>query len=167
MERMRISLLPSIKGSRPSHSSSSGVSSRNATTAKRCSGVTINDPPITVVKAVSHKATLFAANPGMRPSSARDNLVRFIQQNELYRKKFAQFFFVEANDELVTYINHRHAHLTAFLDHLLTLGEIGRDIVIRKLNLVGAEKIFRHMAKVACRGRIDGNFFLCGHICIF
>lgn len=81
----------------------------------------------------------------------------------LGREEFAEALFVEADDEVAAHRDDGHAHLAALLYHFLTLGEVGRDVVVREVNFVGAEKVFRHVAKVARRGRVNGYLLFCSH----
>ena len=74
-----------------------------------------------------------------------------------YRQYLAQTRLVESDDDLITDDDHRHAHLAGLFDHFLTLREVARHVEIGEFNMMFREKILRRMAKVAGRGRINGD----------
>ena len=73
----------------------------------------------------------------------------------LYMQKLAQTVFVEADNEIVVYGDDRYAHLTAFLYHFLTLGQIGSDIVIGEGYMVCGKEVLCRVAEVTGRCRIN------------
>ena len=65
-------------------------------------------------------------------------------------KEFADFWFIEADDNIFTNHDDGDAHLTSDFAHFLTLFGIVRYVVIGVLNLIFIEEIFCHVAEVTC-----------------
>src|SRR3990167_5337948 len=85
----------------------------------------------------------------------------------LDREKLLEPVLVEADYQFIAYRDDGDAHLAAFLDHLLTLRKVGRNIVVREWYLVLGEKILRRVAKVARGGRVNGDLRFCCHRWIY
>src|SRR3989338_2612332 len=92
--------------------------------------------------------------------------VRF-RTRALNSKKLLEPVLVEADYQFIAYRDDGDAHLAAFLDHLLTLRKVGRNIVVREWYLVLGEKILRRVAKVARGGRVNGDLRFCYHRWIY
>lgn len=67
-------------------------------------------------------------------------------------KELLDSILIKSDDEFVTDVNDWHAHLSALLNHLLTLGSINCHIVIGESNFLLCEVIFGHMTKMARGG---------------
>src|SRR3989344_5817503 len=64
-------------------------------------------------------------------------------------KQLLEPFFVEADDHIILHENHRHTHLSAFLDHLLCLLFVSRNVVFGICDVVLLKECFRRFAECA------------------
>src|SRR3989344_1928013 len=84
--------------------------------------------------------------------------VRF-RTRALDSQEFAQFRFVEADDEVFAHRDDGHAHLPALLYHLLALSKVRTDIVIGECDAVRRKEILRRVAEVTGRSRVNCYLF--------
>lgn len=75
-------------------------------------------------------------------------------------KELNKLALIKADNHVIPDEDYRHSHLTAFINHLLSLLHIGRNVVLSVGNIVLLKKLFAHLAKMAGWGCVNGDGLL-------
>lgn len=77
----------------------------------------------------------------------------------------SDFTLVETDGDRTVNNDHGYAELASEFDHLFTLASVARYIKVRVGDTFFSKEVFRHVAEVASRRRVDRYVFI--HIFVF
>jgi hypothetical protein len=67
---------------------------------------------------------------------------------------------VKTDNQLIAHKYHGDTHLARLLDHLLALLQVASDVELGVADILLLKEILSHLAEVAGRRAVDGDFFI-------